>query len=401
LNQGNHHEKPKLLQTDRAHAVRKLGARRDGPALADAPGRGGLLMKHLSLFLSRLILFLMLVPVHAQGLHAQGIDPKFYYRLSIGTHNSMEEDGRQYLTLLNLDDQFPVMENLFSDDLKWRQLWRIEDRGNGFVRLTNGGQKNYSLDINSDGNLEARITSDGNMGQEWKLTPFDSANWPDTFVRLTNSSQPTKSLEDTTAMDRAKRLALRANADVRSQIWVLMQSDVTAATSASNRAVEGTFELTSTSFVNGATIPFRYTGEGGNLSPPLAWKGAPVGTQSFMIICTDPDAPSPANPDPNPFVHWLILNIPADTQYLLEGVPGLEQVSTPFGAVQAANGFGEIGYSGPMPPAGSGRHRYVFTILAMDRVHFLDPNLSSEEFLKILDSSVLAKAELMGTYEVP
>jgi Raf kinase inhibitor-like YbhB/YbcL family protein len=181
-----------------------------------------------------------------------------------------------------------------------------------------------------------------------------------------------------------------------SQEWVLNKTDIKA----DAKPVAEKFELTSTSFVNGEELPFKYTGKDG-VSPPLAWKGAPAGTKSFMILCTDPDAPSPANPDPNPFVHWFILNIPADTKYLLSGIPRLQQVSTPFGAVQLDNSAGETGYTGPMPPKGSGKHRYIFTILAMDRVHVFDPKLSEEEFLKILDSSVLAKAELMGTYEIP
>ncbi len=235
-----------------------------------------------------------------------------------------------------------------------------------------------------------KITSDANRDQEWKLTPFALGG-----LRLTNRLRPNKSLEDTTDLDFDKRLAMKDTANLRSQLWVFIESDV---------AVEQTFELTSTSFVNGAKIPVKYTQDqlgGANASPPLAWKGAPAGTKSFMIICTDPDAASAANPDPNPFLHWIILNIPANTEFLLPGVPGLEQVSTPFGAVQGTNGFGEIGYSGPMPPAGSGPHRYFFTIFAMDRVHVLDPNLGEAELLKILESSILARAELMGTYEVP
>ncbi|MCE9558839.1 MAG: YbhB/YbcL family Raf kinase inhibitor-like protein [Armatimonadetes bacterium] len=182
-----------------------------------------------------------------------------------------------------------------------------------------------------------------------------------------------------------------AGANEKSYLWVLSKTNI---------PIDQEFELTSTSFEDGGKIPDKYAGEDG-ISPPLAWKGAPAGTKSFMLICTDPDAPSPLNPDPTPFIHWLMLNIPADTKFLMPGVPQLEQVSTPFGAVQAANGHGEIGYSGPTPPKGSGRHRYYFTLFALDRVHVLDPNLTPEEFIKILDSSVLAKTELMGTYEVP
>jgi Raf kinase inhibitor-like YbhB/YbcL family protein len=162
------------------------------------------------------------------------------------------------------------------------------------------------------------------------------------------------------------------------------------------------FELTSTALVNGAEIPVKYTGEGDDISPPLAWKGAPAGTKSFFLGCEDLDAPSAANPNPDgPFVHWLILNIPADTKDLPADVPRQEKLTRPAGATQGRNGFDEIGYAGPMPPKGSGRHRYVFTIHAMDRVHVPDPNVTPVEFLQILKDSILATAQLTGTYEVP
>jgi Raf kinase inhibitor-like YbhB/YbcL family protein len=225
--------------------------------------------------------------------------------------------------------------------------------------------------------------------QSWAVVPNPLPGHEGQFILASFEGAVIHSTENE---DVEKRLVVgMATSTDKSHSWVLSKTNI---------PIDQDFELTSTSFVDGARIPNEHTGEDG-VSPPLAWKNAPAGTKSFAIICTDPDAPSPANPDPNPFVHWFILNIPADTKFLLSGVPRLEQVSTPFGAVQAANSGGEIGYLGPMPPKGSGKHRYIFTILAMDRVHVFDPKLSEEEFLKILDSSVLAKAELMGTYEIP
>lgn len=62
------------------------------------------------------------------------------------------------------------------------------------------------------------------------------------------------------------------------------------------RAIEMTLMLTSTSFENGAVIPQRHTCEGEDLSPPLAWSGAPEGTVGLALIVVDPEAPDPAAP---------------------------------------------------------------------------------------------------------
>ena len=64
------------------------------------------------------------------------------------------------------------------------------------------------------------------------------------------------------------------------------------------------FKLTSSAFAAGAAIPSKYSGEGGDVSPPLAWDGAPEGTKEFALICDDPDAPTP-----EPWVHWVIYGI--------------------------------------------------------------------------------------------
>lgn len=168
-----------------------------------------------------------------------------------------------------------------------------------------------------------------------------------------------------------------------------------APTAAPNVAGVQKFELTSTAFVNGARIPVEHTADGGDFSPPLAWSGAPPGTKSFLLTYEDLDAPTPDGL----FLHWFVINIPGDTNYLLAGLPRLEALSTPAGAVQGVNDFNEIGYGGPSPPAGSGPHRYVFTLHAMDRVFDRDPNRTQSESLKLVEESILAATQLIGTYE--
>jgi Raf kinase inhibitor-like YbhB/YbcL family protein len=324
---------------------------------------------------------LMFGPVTAEYGDADKIDKNFYYRLQSSTAHSNDHG---FLTVLEGWLQPGLAQTLESPG----QLWRIEELESPYFRLTNGLQKDKSLSINkSDGRLVLNKTE---LIQTQRWVPFTiqtGAGREDTFVLVNGGGGR---LEATKDEDADKRLRITKTERGESTIWMLIKTEI---------PVKVEFELTSTSFVNGAEIPVKYTGENG-ISPPLAWKGAPAGTKSFMIICTDPDAPSPAKPDPNPFVHWFILNIPADTKSLLPNVPGETNLAVPAGAVQLLNGFEETGYGGPMPPKGSGRHRYFFTIFAMDRVHVIDPKLTIEEFSKILQSSVLGRAELMGTYEI-
>jgi Raf kinase inhibitor-like YbhB/YbcL family protein len=323
------------------------------------------------------------------------IDPKVYYRLIIEEDWLKKKLALDIHSSSNQGDYAPTTKDLSTDA---SQLWRFVDEGQGFSRLINASQPDLCLDVITDSitydrpydKLALSKTGGGN-GQLWKLSPdglgFSLMNWKKgngLYVMLDSNSKDFGSLE------------LQAYGSA----WMLQKTKISVE-GKTDVAAKEKFEISSTAFVNGARIPFEHTGAGANLSPPLAWKGAPAGTKSFMILCTDPDAPSPANPDPNPFVHWFVLNIPADTKYLLAGVPRLEQLSTPYGATQFNNGFGEIGYSGPKPPQGSGKHRYLFTILAMDRVHVIDPKMTIDEFSKLLKSSVLGTAELMGTYEIP
>lgn len=74
------------------------------------------------------------------------------------------------------------------------------------------------------------------------------------------------------------------------------------------------FTITSEAFENGTPIPRQhaYTGEGQNISPPLAWSDAPVEAVCFALICDDPDAPSPKRPRPNPWVYWVLYGIPGE-----------------------------------------------------------------------------------------
>src|SRR6202140_5756997 len=72
-------------------------------------------------------------------------------------------------------------------------------------------------------------------------------------------------------------------------------------------------ELASPAFQEGGAIPKQYTGDGQDVSPPLSWPDAPEGTQSFALLCEDPDAPRKT------WIHWVLFNVPAAARELSEG----------------------------------------------------------------------------------
>ena len=156
------------------------------------------------------------------------------------------------------------------------------------------------------------------------------------------------------------------------------------------------FQVTSEAFALGKTIPPKYTGEGENLSPPLVLGGVPDGTRAFALIASDPDAPSGA------WHHWVLYNVPGDVTALPEGLPRQANLQVPAGARQGLNSWPEdnVGYRGPMPPPGSGPHRYYFSVYALDAPVELAPAEATAEALeRAIAGHVLAEAQTMGIYE--
>lgn len=161
-----------------------------------------------------------------------------------------------------------------------------------------------------------------------------------------------------------------------------------------------TMQLTSSGFEQGAQIDAVYTADGKEISPPLSWSGAPDGTQSFAVICDDPDAPSPKRPAPEPWVHWVVFNIPADVNQLPEGISTAAEPKEVPGACQGVNSASNVGYQGPAPPAGSGQHRYFFKLYALDTTLDLPAGTTTKkDLLDAMSGHVLAEGELMGVYE--
>lgn len=147
-------------------------------------------------------------------------------------------------------------------------------------------------------------------------------------------------------------------------------------------------ELTSLAFAHEAPIPVKYSCDGENISPPLAWTDPPAGTQSFALINDDPDAPA------GTWVHWVLYNIPAAARGLDEAITA--QSTLGDGSLHGENSWGRNDYGGPCPPGGT--HRYFFKLYALDGLLDLAAGADKEALLAAMEGHILAEAELMGTF---
>jgi Raf kinase inhibitor-like YbhB/YbcL family protein len=141
-------------------------------------------------------------------------------------------------------------------------------------------------------------------------------------------------------------------------------------------------KITSSAFQEGGNIPPKFTCDGSDNSPPLQITGVPAAAKSLALIADDPDAPSGL------FTHWLVWNIPPQTNSIAEGNP-------PKG-VQGTNDFGKSGYKGPCPPPGT--HRYSFKVFALDRELDLRAGAKRSQVDVAMKGHVIAQGELMGHY---
>jgi Raf kinase inhibitor-like YbhB/YbcL family protein len=148
--------------------------------------------------------------------------------------------------------------------------------------------------------------------------------------------------------------------------------------------------LTSPAFASGGRVPARYTCDGEDLSPPLAWSGVPAEAQSLALFCDDPDAPA------GTWHHWALFDLPPSRTELGAGYPPEAIVD---GTRQAINDFGDIGYSGPCPPHGHGTHHYHFRLLALDVAKLrVKDRAKCKEVEAAARSHSIADAELIGLY---
>lgn len=141
-------------------------------------------------------------------------------------------------------------------------------------------------------------------------------------------------------------------------------------------------ELKSDNFKSGAYIPPKCAYDSSNIHPSLSWTDVPQGTESFAIICDDPDS------YPKTWVHWVIFNIPKN----------VKNISQSTGAIEGINDFGKTGYAGPCPPPGK-PHRYYFKLYALDTMLNLKKGAAKENVLRAMEGHILAETEILGIYK--
>lgn len=150
----------------------------------------------------------------------------------------------------------------------------------------------------------------------------------------------------------------------------------------------------SSGFESNGLIPPKFAADGEDVSPPLRWSAPPKDARQLALICDDPDAPTP-----EPWVHWVLYQIPAATTDLPENVPATPRLNLPTGAVQGLNSWNTTGYRGPAPPRGHGVHHYRFRLYALDLDIDLGPGRTKDELLTAMEGHILDEGELVGTYE--
>ncbi|HSV79482.1 MAG TPA: YbhB/YbcL family Raf kinase inhibitor-like protein [Ramlibacter sp.] len=159
------------------------------------------------------------------------------------------------------------------------------------------------------------------------------------------------------------------------------------------------FVLRSPDIQEGATLPKAHVhsamGAGGdNISPALRWEGAPQGTKSFALTMYDPDAPTGSG-----WWHWVVYDIPASATELPSGAGGAGG-KLPQGAKQGRTDFGEPGYGGAAPPPGHGKHRYVFTLYALNTDKLDVPADATAAYVGFMvNFAKLGEARLTAVYE--
>jgi Raf kinase inhibitor-like YbhB/YbcL family protein len=153
-------------------------------------------------------------------------------------------------------------------------------------------------------------------------------------------------------------------------------------------SVEGFAFSGGSEVADGQSIDPRFTCDGENARPRLAWEGVPERAEELALALEDPDSPG------GTFTHWLVFGVDPSVTVLPGGA------WTGYGSdapLEGENDFGDRGYGGPCPPGGE-EHRYVFRLLALDAPSGLAAGADRAAFDDAVAPHLLAEARLTATY---
>ena len=163
----------------------------------------------------------------------------------------------------------------------------------------------------------------------------------------------------------------------------------TASIPAQVSSVSDNFTLTVDSVAPGSVLPQEFTCTGSSRTPGITWENVPAGTQSFVLILDDPDAPA------GTFTHWIVYNIPPNTRSIDPAQPDGKVLSG--GAQIGLNSAGSRGYYPPCPPPGKS-HRYIFRLYAVDMV-ITQPTADRASIDWALTGHTLGEAQVITTFK--
>lgn len=184
---------------------------------------------------------------------------------------------------------------------------------------------------------------------------------------------------------------------IRDGFYALALGAFTAAAAAAQTPAAIT--VTSTTLKANDVVPIDHTADGKNLSPALAWSGAPANTKQFALVYDDPDVAF-GNP-PQTFVHWVVYKIPGTAKGLPAELPMDAVLTGPAdiaGSIQGLSGFKRTGYRGPAPPPGK-PHHYTWTVYALDAELPLEQGLNRNQLMEAIKGHIIGQGSLVAIYE--
>lgn len=190
---------------------------------------------------------------------------------------------------------------------------------------------------------------------------------------------------------------------LRNAIYAVLVLSLASTASTAKATADNTGEqvaqltVTSPTLKANEVVPIDHTADGKNVSPALAWTGAPAATRQFALVYDDPDVMFGGQT----FVHWVVYKIPGTAKGLPPELPMDAVLTAPAdiaGSIQGLSGFKRTGYRGPAPPPGK-PHHYTWTVYALDADLPLEQGLNRNQLMEAIKGHIIGQGALVAIYE--